>query len=85
MWRLTSADKGRRDSKASFRDSEKNESGLWQALPDSCLHLSTFRPGAAVDNLVSLMWCTGAIWVVHVSELDGKQLLASPEVRFTKQ
>jgi len=49
MWRLTSADKGRGDSEASFRYSEKSETGLLSSGNGSLL-LSTFSPAAAVDN-----------------------------------
>lgn len=56
MWGLTSADKGRRDSGVSFRHSKKKETGL-QSLLNSSLHLSTLRPGAAVDNHM-LIYCS---------------------------
>lgn len=49
MWRLTSADKGRGDSEASFRYSEKSETGL-PSSGSSSLPLTTFSPGAAVGN-----------------------------------
>lgn len=64
MWRLTSADKGRRDSKASFRYSEKNETGL-QSVPSV---MNSFYPPLVlelVQIIISLMKCmmgTSAVW-----------------------
>lgn len=54
MRRLTSADKGRTDGEASFRYSEKNETGS-QSVPVTAellpaLKVYTFRLGATVDN-----------------------------------
>lgn len=67
MQRLTSADRCKRDSEASFRYNAKNETGLQsvavtaELLPAS-IHLLSLE---LLLVILSLMWSTRALWVSY--------------------